>query len=99
MKNLTWLKKQTPTPEPEQVDRQTPDEGSNKSASSSISKFSESGMSKSDYGKTETDWLSENHADKNLIEATINAHFAVRRVIKDPVALALIKRLIEQGAV
>jgi len=47
-----------------------------------------------DYG-----WPPNNALEKVLLEETINAHFAVRRVLNSPVALVLIKRLIEQGAV
>lgn len=35
--------------------------------------------------------------DKNLLETVLNAYFAVKRVQSDPVALALMKRVLESG--
>lgn len=37
--------------------------------------------------------------DKNLLETVLNAYFAVKRVQSDPVALALMKRVLESGVV
>jgi hypothetical protein len=36
--------------------------------------------------------------DQMILDAVIEAQFAVQKVVSDPVALALMKRLIEQGA-
>ena len=44
-------------------------------------------------------WPPNDAVEKALLEATINAHFAVRRVLNDPVALALMKQVLESGAV
>jgi hypothetical protein len=37
--------------------------------------------------------------EKVLLETTMNARFAVRRVLNDPVALALMKQVLESGVV
>jgi len=47
-----------------------------------------------DYG-----WPLNDNTEKALLEATINAHFAVRRVLNDPVALALMKQVLGSGVV
>lgn len=36
---------------------------------------------------------------KTLLETTLNAHYAVKRVINDKVALALVRELFDQGVI
>ena len=47
----------------------------------------------------EINWLPRDNVEKVLLENSINASFAVRRVLNDPVALALMKQVLESGAV
>ena len=47
----------------------------------------------------EINWPPRDNVEKVLLENSINASFAVRRVLNDPVALALMKRVLESGVV
>ena len=47
----------------------------------------------------EINWLPRDNVEKVLLENSINASFAVRRVLNDPVALALMKQVLESGVV
>jgi hypothetical protein len=45
------------------------------------------------------DWPPKDPIERALLETTMNARFAVRRVLNDPVALALMKQVLESGVV
>ena len=47
----------------------------------------------------EINWPPRDNVEKVLLENSINASFAVRRVLNDPVALALMKQVLESGVV
>lgn len=47
----------------------------------------------------EINWPPRDNVEKVLLENSINASFAVRRVLNDPVALALMKQVLETGVV
>ena len=47
----------------------------------------------------EINWPPRDNVEKVLLENIINASFAVRRVLNDPVALALMKQVLESGVV
>jgi len=52
-----------------------------------------------EYVTLDIEWPPTDKVEKALIEASINATFAVRRVLNDPVALALMKQVLESGVV
>ena len=56
-------------------------------------------MPNNDMVEIQINWPPKDAAERALMESSINAQLAVRRVIDDPVALTLIKELIAQGAV
>ncbi len=45
------------------------------------------------------DWPPKDPIERALLETTMNARFAVRRVLNDPVALALMKQVLESGVI
>ena len=47
----------------------------------------------------EINWPPRDNVEKVLLETTMNARFAVRRVLNDPVALALMKQVLGSGVV
>ena len=52
-----------------------------------------------EYVSLDIEWPPQDKVEKAIIEASVNATFAVRRVLNDPVALALMKQVLESGVV
>lgn len=52
-----------------------------------------------EYVSLDIEWPPQDKVEKAIIEASVNATFAVRRVLNDPVALALMKQALESGVV
>ena len=50
-------------------------------------------------GEYYPDWPPKDPIERALLEATMNAHFAVKRVVDDPVALALMKQVLGSGVI
>ena len=48
-------------------------------------------------GEYYPDWPPKDPIERALLEATMNAHFAILRVLNDPVALALMKQVLGSG--
>lgn len=52
-----------------------------------------------EYVSLDIEWPPQDKVEKATIEASVNATFAVRRVLNDPVALALMKQVLGSGVV